>query len=191
MAAALLSAIGRFDAAAFVLLRQFHTPLLDFLLDELSEVARGGVLWMALGLLFAVIRPSRAPAVVHVFLAIGQAALLATSIMKPLLGRPRPFEVEADLRVVGPRPDSHSFPSGHAATSFAGAYALTRMMPGASLPLWLLASLVAFSRIYLGVHYPLDVIGGALVGLSAAGFVMGGMKWRRTDAEKLKVKSKK
>ena len=72
---------------------------------------------------------------------------------------------------------SASFPSTHAATSFAGAYALSRLFPTLRLPLWILACLVAYSRVYVGVHYPLDVIGGAVVGLAAAAFVVDGTRW--------------
>jgi membrane-associated phospholipid phosphatase len=72
---------------------------------------------------------------------------------------------------------SASFPSTHAAASFAGAYALSKLFPEIRIPIWLLAWLVAYSRVYVGVHYPLDVIGGAVVGLAAASFVVDGTRW--------------
>jgi undecaprenyl-diphosphatase len=65
-------------------------------------------------------------------------------------------------------PTTSSFPSGHAATSFACAYVLARAAPRFAILFYVLAALIAFSRSYVGVHYPLDVIAGALIGLGVA-----------------------
>jgi undecaprenyl-diphosphatase len=65
-------------------------------------------------------------------------------------------------------PDNPAFPSGHAATSFACAALLAWLTPLPKIPLFVLAGLIAFSRVYVGVHYPLDALGGALLGLAVA-----------------------
>jgi undecaprenyl-diphosphatase len=71
-------------------------------------------------------------------------------------------------RVIDRRPLTYSFPSGHAASSVAGAVTLSQLWPAGRVVLWSLATLVALSRIYVSVHYPLDVLGGALLGLACA-----------------------
>ena len=65
-------------------------------------------------------------------------------------------------------PQDHSFPSGHAATSFACATVLALAFPRLAVPLYVLAAAIGFSRIYVGVHYPLDVLGGAVLGIAVA-----------------------
>jgi undecaprenyl-diphosphatase len=87
-----------------------------------------------------------------------------------------------DIRVVGARPVTYSFPSGHACSAFAGAWVLTLMWRRIAPLLWTLAALIAFSRVYIGVHYPLDVLAGALVGLAVGAIVTGGRRAYESDA---------
>jgi undecaprenyl-diphosphatase len=178
MPAELVRAVGRLDVAVFQWLRTYHSPFFDALMAGLSDVARGGALWIGLALLIVIMHPSRWPAALQVLLAIGLSVVLTDAIAKPLFNRARPFESYADTRVHGYKPTTRSLPSGHAANGIAAAYAVARLAPDGRAIFWALAILVALSRVYLGVHYPADVIAGGLLGFAAAKFVIGGTKWR-------------
>ena len=187
MSATLLEAIGRFDFAVFQWLRSHQSPFLDALMAGLSDVARGGVIWVALAVLIGFLYSSRWPAVVQVVLAIGLAFMLTDAVAKPYFNRARPFESYADSRVYGYRPTTRSFPSGHAASAIAGACTLASMASEARTIFWIFAVLVAFSRVYLGVHYPADVFAGALLGLGIGQFVVGGTRWRFGESRDPKI----
>jgi undecaprenyl-diphosphatase len=138
---------------------------LDNLFWLLSVVGRGGMVWLACGAVLAA-RRQRLLAFTVVLLAILLASALADEVFKPLVGRARPFNVLPG-EVIGGRPKDPSFPSGHAANAFAGAFVLARLAPGGTAAWWTLAAAIAFSRVYLGVHFPLDVTAGALLGVAS------------------------
>ena len=182
-----LEAIGKFDFTVFRWLRAHQFAFLDVLMAGLSDIARGGAIWLTLAFLIGFLRPSRWQAVVQVILAITLAYLLTDYVAKPFFNRQRPFESYAEERVYGYKPTTRSFPSGHAASALAGVAALVRLAPEARAIFWFFAVLVAFSRVYLGVHYPGDVIVGALLGLAIGEFVVGGTRWRFAESRDLKI----
>ena len=100
-------------------------------------------------------------------LAVALADWSATAL-KALVDRDRPPVDYPEPKTLVPIPHDASFPSGHAATSFAAATMLSFAFPRLAPWLFLLATAVAFSRVYVGVHYPLDVIGGAVLGALVA-----------------------
>ncbi len=140
-----------------------------------------GLVWLGVGLAVSALRRDAGP-LWRLALALLLAWGLVDVLLKPTVGRRRPFDVHTHLEVAPPlRPSDPSFPSGHAASAAAGAYALTRVAPAASAPLWLLALMVAGSRVYLGVHFPLDVIAGLPIGLACGVFVTGRMRYPRVE----------
>jgi membrane-associated phospholipid phosphatase len=113
--------------------------------------------------------------------AVAIADLIATGL-KDVIDVRRPSTRYASPKTLVPAPHDHSFPSGHAATSFAAATVLTAYAPR-WWPVWfLLALAVGFSRIYVGVHYPLDVVGGAALGVVTALLLLA-ISRRRSRAE--------
>lgn len=113
------------------------------------------VLWRRWGVLFMTV------------LAVAVADWSATGL-KALIDRPRPPLRYPEPKTLVPLPHDGSFPSGHAATSFAAATMLSFAAPKLAPFLFVLAAAIAYSRVYVGVHYPLDVIGGAVLGTLVA-----------------------
>lgn len=180
---ALLEAVGRLDFTTFQLLRYYHSPLVDVLMASVSDIAAGAGIWIALTFLIAIVQPRRWPAAVQVLLSIALTIIVTETAAKPLFNRGRPFESYTGTRVYGLKPTTRSFPSGHVANAGAAAYALSKMAPQAGVVFWLIAALISYSRVYLGMHYPIDVIGGALIGFTVAKFVVGGTRWSFGELE--------
>jgi undecaprenyl-diphosphatase len=158
------------DAFAFVQINQLpHTRLLDRFMTRLSWVMTAGNGWLLFLLLATLVDRQRGWKATR---AVVPALWLATATVehpiKKWFRRRRPFVSLIEAIIVGRKPGSYSFPSGHSAAAFAGALLLTREYPGVARGFFGLASLVAFSRIYLGAHYPGDVLSGSLLGMLLA-----------------------
>ena len=126
-----------------------RVELLDPVFVGLSWLGVFGAVWIVLGLALSL--------------------RLRRPELKHLAGRSRPYVVRPEPEPLMTSAIDLSFPSGHAATSFAGATLLALAAPALAVPLFALAAAVAWSRVYVGVHYPLDVVAGALLG---AGFAL-------------------
>ena len=134
--------------------------------EGLSYAGRLGLLWIVIALvLCAVYRRWGVFALTVVAVVLADWSSMG---IKALVDRPRPPLRYAEPKTLVPVPHDGSFPSGHAATSFAAATMLAFAFPRLAPFLYVLAAAVAFSRVYVGVHYPLDVIGGALLGVLVA-----------------------
>jgi undecaprenyl-diphosphatase len=175
MLAALRSVVSRVDASVFHWVIAHRFPLLN---QTMIVLGHGGALIWGLGALgLALVIRRRSPGLFQVAVAIGLAALLADFAAKPVINRHRPFISFTDIEVMAKPQRSGSFPSTHAAGAFAAAFGLSRVLPEVRVAVWILAALVAYARVYLGVHYPIDVIGGAVIGVAAAAFAIGASRW--------------
>lgn len=146
------------------------TPTLDEFFRRLSLSANKSVLWLGIAGVIAVAGGSTGRrAALNGLASIGLASATANLVGKQVTDRRRPDRVGAGVpggRHV-PMPESTSFPSGHSASAFAFAEGVSATAPALGLPLRLAAVAVAYSRVHTGVHYPGDVVGGALIGLTA------------------------
>ena len=143
---------------------QFRTTFGDFVMPLISKLGNGGIIWLVLSGLLCVF-PKYRKAGVTMLTALALDVLLCNVMLKPLVGRMRPFTVNTGVELLINAPKDFSFPSGHTAASFAAAFALLFVKNKLWIPSMILDSLIAFSRLYLYVHYPTDVLTGILLGL--------------------------
>ena len=143
---------------------QFRTPFGDFVMLLISKLGNGGIIWLVLSGLLCVF-PKYRKAGVTMLTALALDVLLCNVMLKPLVGRMRPFTVNTGMELLINAPKDFSFPSGHTAASFGAAFALLFVKNKLWIPSMILASLISFSRLYLYVHYPTDVLAGILLGL--------------------------
>jgi undecaprenyl-diphosphatase len=127
-----------------------------------------GAIWLVLAVVLAVFR--RRIQILLWVLVAELVAELSTDVLKEIFDRARPH-----VHMLVARPHSESFPSGHAATSFACATVIAAFEPRLRVAVYVLAALIALSRAYVGVHYPLDVIAGAAWGVAVGLAVLKGL----------------
>ncbi len=137
--------------------------VLDALMPQITRLADDGIFWIMLALVLMIFQKTRRFGIAMI-IAMVLDLLLCNVTLKPLVGRPRPFALRDVTPLISP-PGDFSFPSGHTAVSFAAAGALTFYKAPGRVWALVLAAVIGFSRLYLYVHYPTDVLGGIAVGL--------------------------
>ena len=138
----------------------FLTPIFKFI----TSLGDEGYVWIAIAIVLLFVKNYR-----KVGLMVG-ASLLGSlvfnnMIVKNIVARPRPYRMIEKLTILIPEPGEYSFPSGHTSSSFAAGVVLYLMLPKKyGIPAMVLAFLIGISRLYVGVHYPTDVLGGMVMG---------------------------
>ena len=144
-----------------------HTPVLDKFMTSVTKLGNAGIFWIILTVLFLLIPKMRKTGVVMAAALIIDL-LLCNVLLKNLVARTRPYDVNTVIQLLVAKLRDYSFPSGHTAASFAS---VASLYFAGEKKLWkpalVLACLIAVSRLYLYVHYPTDVLGGVVIGIIA------------------------
>lgn len=146
-------------------LQTWHSPILDVFMIFMTHLGDGGLIGIVVTIGLLLFKKTRRLGMM-MLVAILVNALLCNVILKPLVQRPRPFTMNPSISLLINAPTDYSFPSGHTSIAFTMVSVLA--WRGEKRWTWLafvIASLIAFSRMYLYVHYPTDILAGILVGL--------------------------
>ena len=149
------------------MIQRMHTPIGDMIFTGITKLGDAGMIWILLAVAL-IIFPKMRKHGLAIFAALCIDIVLCNGLLKNLVARVRPCDVNTAVQLLISRPTDFSFPSGHTAASFATVAALyftgDKLIWKSSL---ILAVLIAFSRMYLYVYYPTDILGGILVGIFA------------------------
>ncbi|MBO4882727.1 MAG: phosphatase PAP2 family protein [Lachnospiraceae bacterium] len=140
------------------------TPIMKLI----THLGDKGIFWILLAIVLLFFKKTR-PLGIMAGIALVFSVLINNVLIKPNVGRIRPYEVVDGLKLLIERQDDPSFPSGHSGASFAAAVVfLVKGPKKLGIPAIIMAALIAFSRLYVGVHYPTDVICGIITGTCCA-----------------------
>ena len=156
----------------------FHDPIADFVMIAFTYAGELGIVWIVCIIVLFVEKRHRNTAILMAVSLIFTGAI-ANGVLKNVFQRPRPFEALAFIQLLIPPPPGHSFPSGHSSSSFAAAAMILLCMRKhiLSVTAVCLALLISFSRLYLAVHYPSDILAGALIGTACSLLIYFGDRW--------------
>lgn len=143
---------------------RFLTPILI----GITTLGNAGAIWILITIGLCIPKKTRRIGIISACALLG-SLLINNLILKNLAGRIRPYEAIDGLMPLIAKPLDASFPSGHTGCAFASAWVLLRNLPKRfGIPAVLLAALIGFSRLYVGVHYPTDVLVGMINGIGIA-----------------------
>ncbi|WP_313155103.1 phosphatase PAP2 family protein [Lacrimispora sp.] len=148
-------------------LQSLHTPWLDVLMKEITSLGDHGMFWILTGVVLLCFKKTRLMGLC-VILSLAAGLLIGNTFLKNMIARERPCWIDNSVPLLINNPRDYSFPSGHTLASFEGAVSIwlyNRKWGTAAL---ILAALIGFSRMYLFVHFPSDVLGGLVLGILIA-----------------------
>lgn len=165
----MLEAINQWDANVLLWIQEHlrHEVLTPFW-RVITTLGNAGIFWTVLAVVLMILKKTRMIGVTCMC-ALLCSLLINNIILKNWIARPRPFVSLPDLVLLVKKPKETSFPSGHTASSFAAATVIfCRCKKPVGIGALVFAAMIAFSRLYLGCHYPLDVLGGLISGVICA-----------------------
>ena len=137
-------------------------PFFDIVMPKITSLGDAGLIWILCGVVLLFSKKYRKGGIV-LLMALALGAVLGNMILKPFFARPRPCHIVKDIEMLISVPKGYSFPSGHTLSSMTGAYILTYINKKFGYFAVVLAILIAFSRMYLYVHFFTDIIGGTVI----------------------------
>jgi undecaprenyl-diphosphatase len=163
------SPIFKFDSSILLWIQNnLRTGFLDPIMKALTMLGDKGLIWIAITLALLIVRKTR-PLGVTCAVSMVIGLIVTNLIIKNWAARIRPYELIPGLQCIVPLAKDFSFPSGHATNSLACGWVLFRKTPKKyGVPALILAILISLSRLYVGIHYPTDVLGGAVIGIGSA-----------------------
>lgn len=157
--------LNPFDAAVMDFVQKFfHNPVTDAVFPILTYLGEYGVIWIFISLVLLFSKKYRKFGFLAL-MALLLSFLVGEVLIKNIIGRSRPWMDFPDYVLMIPGPSSYSFPSGHSSSSFTAATVFFYMNKKFGICALILAALIAFSRVFLFVHYPSDILAGALLGV--------------------------
>lgn len=145
-------------------IREYLTsPLMDKIMVGITSLGNSGAIWIVLAILMLCSKKYRKTGIVLAIGLIG-SLVIGNIILKPLFHRLRPFQIKEGIELLISAPHDYSFPSGHTLASVISATILLIREKRIGIYALVLAILIAFSRLYLYVHFPTDILGGAVIG---------------------------
>ena len=172
------------------MIQNLRTPIGDVVVPLITRLGDAGIIWIILTVLLLIIPKTRKTGVI-MMAALLVDVLLCNVLIKNLVARTRPFDVNTAVQLLVAKPQDYSFPSGHTAASFASVTALylagEKKMWKAAL---VLAVLIALSRLYLYVHYPTDIIGGVVFGSLSGYLGYKIVEWIQKKKDKIEIEKR-
>lgn len=139
-------------------------PLLDAVMPVMTSLANGGIIWILTAVVLLIFKKTRKTGFSVAF-ALICGLIIGNLLLKNLVGRIRPYDLNEGIEILIARLPDYSFPSGHTLASFEAATVLMIRNRRLGIPALILAIIIAFSRLYLYVHYPTDVLAGIILGV--------------------------
>ena len=155
------------ELAVLNFINNLQNPISDSIMVFITHLGDKGLLWIALGLTLCFI-PKHKRAGECLFLALLINFVICNLSLKPLIARLRPYEYVGGIKLLISEPGDFSFPSGHSSSSFASAVSVWLYNKKLGTLCLIVAYLIAFSRLYIYVHFPSDVISGIIIGIFSA-----------------------
>lgn len=154
-----------FDWDVLAWIQEFlKNDFLDWFMPRVTMLGDSGLIWILFGLVLVINKKYRKQGIL-VWIGLLLGLIFGNLILKNLVARPRPFELNPNIQLLIPKPSEYSFPSGHTLSSTIAATIITLTNKKFGWVVIPLALIISFSRLYLQVHFPTDIIGGIVMGV--------------------------